>query len=497
MPEDREMHRLGKLCDMCAIYLTQDVIFIWGRNKQLLSGYVHGENLITDAKKLIHFTHVVEQQVVDDHGGCLHSSVCKVLAPGIRGFTLPPPGPDGQANGYASIFLKLSDLASTAFPLTNVKGIPLQYYRNSHLCQVITVFQELIDRDYLKNPEKEQVLRPGYHGSGNKRNDGLLPEDSWHQGEFCFSKVSAASKIQTFLGYLGLPILGGLGYCISLPTASPYVLQFDEKEHFVLLEHSFPTITTSTSSQLQNHNLETTPTQGANFCSKTIKVNNQSNCINLVNLDDRLVEIRFNFPNDNGNIANFASLEIPQDSAVTYHIQVFSLAAPPHRVPGNGALRTGKSQTPALLEATAFLTRTSGLHFRDSNYTAHTAFKGFRSAFHNLERDLALPFGIRSLAQIWLSHGCRMAYYVYSHHIGIMVRKTRKGDIDKAKQGTSCGDEDFEIDGSILECQTIRYQTSKRVPGSADDMGEAAQSSLDPGVPGLRPSDGTKLGKAA
>lgn len=50
MPEDREMHRLGKLCDMCAIYLTQDVIFIWGRNKQLLSGYVHGENLITDGK---------------------------------------------------------------------------------------------------------------------------------------------------------------------------------------------------------------------------------------------------------------------------------------------------------------------------------------------------------------------------------------------------------------------------------------------------------------
>lgn len=40
-----------------------------------------------------------------------------------------------------------------------------------------------------------------------------------------------------------------------------------------------------------------------------------------------------------------------------------------------------------------------------------------------------------------------------------------------------------------------RYQTSKRVPGSADDMGEAAQSSLDPDVPGLRPSDGTKLGK--
>ena len=53
---------------------------------------------------------------------------------------------------------------------------------------------------------------------------------------------------------------------------------------------------------------------------------------------------------------------------------IFSPAAPPHRAPGNGALRTGKWQTPALLEATAFFTRTSGLHFRDSNYTAHTAF---------------------------------------------------------------------------------------------------------------------------
>ena len=39
------------------------------------------------------------------------------------------------------------------------------------------------------------------------------------QGEFCFSReVSAASKIQTFLGYLGFPILGGPGYCISPPT---------------------------------------------------------------------------------------------------------------------------------------------------------------------------------------------------------------------------------------------------------------------------------------
>lgn len=40
-----------------------------------------------------------------------------------------------------------------------------------------------------------------------------------------------------------------------------------------------------------------------------------------------------------------------------------------------------------------------------------------------------------------------------------------------------------------------KYQTSKWVPGSADDMGEAAQSSLDPDVPGVRPSDGTKVGK--
>lgn len=37
-----------------------------------------------------------------------------------------------------------------------------------------------------------------------------------------------------------------------------------------------------------------------------------------------------------------------------------------------------------------------------------------------------------------------------------------------------------------------RYQTSKWVSGSADDIGEAAQSSLDPDVLGLKPSDGTK-----
>ena len=51
--------------------------------------------------------------------------------------------------------------------------------------------------------------------------------------------------------------------------------------------------------------------------------------------------------------------------------------------------------------------------------------------FQKLERDLALPFSTRSLAQIWLSYGCRMTYYIYSHHICIMVRKTGKGDIDK------------------------------------------------------------------
>ena len=32
------------------------------------------------------------------------------------------------------------------------------------------------------------------------------------------------------------------------------------------------------------------------------------------------VRIRFNFPNDNGKIANFASSEFPQDSAVTDHV---------------------------------------------------------------------------------------------------------------------------------------------------------------------------------
>ena len=75
-------------------------------------------------------------------------------------------------------------------------------------------------------------------------------------------------------------------------------------------------------------------------------------------------------------------LSLPGAGSPCLSLRVFSPAAPPHRAPGNGALRTGKWQTPALLEATAFFTRTSGLHFRDSNYTAHTAFKGFRSAFH-------------------------------------------------------------------------------------------------------------------
>lgn len=35
-----------------------------------------------------------------------------------------------------------------------------------------------------------------------------------------------------------------------------------------------------------------------------------------------------------------------------------------------------------LLEAKAFLIQTRSLHFRDSSYTTHTAFKGFRGAFH-------------------------------------------------------------------------------------------------------------------
>ena len=52
MPEAREMHRLGKLCDVCTIHLTRAAIFIWGRNKQLLSGYVYGENLIADGKSV-------------------------------------------------------------------------------------------------------------------------------------------------------------------------------------------------------------------------------------------------------------------------------------------------------------------------------------------------------------------------------------------------------------------------------------------------------------
>lgn len=62
----------------------------------------------------------------------------------------------------------------------------------------------------------------------------------------------------------------------------------------------------------------------------------------------------------------------------------FSLAARPTvRLLGTELSgQASKWQTPALQEATAFLTRTSGLHFRNSNYMAHTAFKGFRSAFH-------------------------------------------------------------------------------------------------------------------
>lgn len=48
MSEAREMHKFGKLCDMYTIYLTFGVIFVLGRNKQLLSGYIYGENLIAD-----------------------------------------------------------------------------------------------------------------------------------------------------------------------------------------------------------------------------------------------------------------------------------------------------------------------------------------------------------------------------------------------------------------------------------------------------------------
>lgn len=50
MPEAREMHKLGKTWDVCALNLMYGVIFVWGRNKQLLSGCVCGENLIADGK---------------------------------------------------------------------------------------------------------------------------------------------------------------------------------------------------------------------------------------------------------------------------------------------------------------------------------------------------------------------------------------------------------------------------------------------------------------
>ena len=63
----------------------------------------------------------------------------------------------------------------------------------------------------------------------------------------------------------------------------------------------------------------------------------------------------------------FPFLELALPVSLRVFSAIFSLAAPPDRAPGNGALRTGKWQTPALLEATAFFTRTSGLHFRDSN----------------------------------------------------------------------------------------------------------------------------------
>lgn len=48
MPEAKETHKLGKIWDMYAMYLMYGVIFVWGKNKQLLSGCVCGENLIPD-----------------------------------------------------------------------------------------------------------------------------------------------------------------------------------------------------------------------------------------------------------------------------------------------------------------------------------------------------------------------------------------------------------------------------------------------------------------
>ena len=62
MPEAREMHRLGKIWDMYAMYLIYGVIFVWGRNIQLLSGCVCGKNLIPDGKCvcILRMTSVVE-----------------------------------------------------------------------------------------------------------------------------------------------------------------------------------------------------------------------------------------------------------------------------------------------------------------------------------------------------------------------------------------------------------------------------------------------------
>lgn len=49
----------------------------------------------------------------------LHSSVCKVLAPGILGFTLPPPGPDGQANGCAGKYWAIDSTVTEHHPVND------------------------------------------------------------------------------------------------------------------------------------------------------------------------------------------------------------------------------------------------------------------------------------------------------------------------------------------------------------------------------------------
>lgn len=62
------------------------------------------------------------------------------------------------------------------------------------------------------------------------------------------------------------------------------------------------------------------------YCTLQFMILNQENFqlyffVDFFSVHFAKVRIRFNFPNDSGKIANFASLEFPQDSAVTYHIQ--------------------------------------------------------------------------------------------------------------------------------------------------------------------------------